>query len=121
MPQPLRFSGPLFLRLPPLAERLAIFPIDTGSHLSRPVDPASPGLVYNGLPWNKPFPGVLPSNNRFAPVAQWIEHLTTDQKVRGSTPLGRANSVPRLGVSGGVDLPEAPIHGFSKFLHEWIV
>ena len=32
----------------------------------------------------------LPSNNRFAPVAQWIEHLTTDQKVRGSTPLGRA-------------------------------
>ena len=25
-----------------------------------------------------------------APVAQWIEHLTTDQKVRGSSPFGRA-------------------------------
>ncbi|MEY4422678.1 MAG: hypothetical protein RL581_1216, partial [Actinomycetota bacterium] len=25
-----------------------------------------------------------------APVAQRIEHLTTDQKVRGSNPLGRA-------------------------------
>lgn len=24
-----------------------------------------------------------------APVAQWIEHLSTEQKVRGSTPLGR--------------------------------
>ena len=24
-----------------------------------------------------------------APVAQWIEHLTTDQKVRGSSPFGR--------------------------------
>jgi hypothetical protein len=26
----------------------------------------------------------------FAPVAQWIEHLTTDQEVTGSTPVGRA-------------------------------
>jgi hypothetical protein len=26
-----------------------------------------------------------------APVAQWIEHLTTDQKVGGSSPSGRAN------------------------------
>ena len=24
-----------------------------------------------------------------APVAQWIEHLTTDQKVTGSSPVGR--------------------------------
>lgn len=24
-------------------------------------------------------------------------------------------------MRGGVDLPEAPIHGFSEFLHEWIV
>jgi hypothetical protein len=28
----------------------------------------------------------------WAPVAQRIEHLTTDQKVRGSSPLGRASS-----------------------------
>lgn len=27
-----------------------------------------------------------------APVAQWIEHLTSDQKVAGSTPAGRATS-----------------------------
>jgi hypothetical protein len=27
-----------------------------------------------------------------APVAQRIEHLTTDQKVRGSNPLGRASN-----------------------------
>jgi hypothetical protein len=26
-----------------------------------------------------------------APVAQWIEHLTTDQKVGGSSPSGRAD------------------------------
>jgi hypothetical protein len=26
----------------------------------------------------------------YAPVAQWIEHLTTDQKVGGSSPSGRA-------------------------------
>src|SRR5690606_254626 len=29
-----------------------------------------------------------------AAVAQWIEHLTTDQKVRGSSPLGRAQPKP---------------------------
>ena len=29
-----------------------------------------------------------------APVAQRIEHLTTDQKVRGSSPLGRASETP---------------------------
>ncbi len=29
---------------------------------------------------------------RKAPVAQRIEHLTTDQKVRGSNPFGRAPS-----------------------------
>ncbi len=27
---------------------------------------------------------------KVAPVAQWIEHLTTDQEVTGSTPVGRA-------------------------------
>lgn len=26
-----------------------------------------------------------------APVAQWIEHLTTDQEVTGSTPVGRTS------------------------------
>ena len=31
-----------------------------------------------------------------APVAQRIEHLTTDQKVRGSSPLGRASKNPLI-------------------------
>jgi hypothetical protein len=30
-----------------------------------------------------------------APVAQRIEHLTTDQKVRGSNPCGRTNQFER--------------------------
>ncbi len=29
-----------------------------------------------------------------APVAQWIERLTSNQKVRGSSPLGRAFNEP---------------------------
>ena len=32
---------------------------------------------------------VEPTANR-APVAQWIEHLTSDQRVGGSNPSGRA-------------------------------
>ena len=32
---------------------------------------------------------VEPTANR-APVAQWIEHLTSDQMVGGSNPSGRA-------------------------------
>lgn len=36
------------------------------------------------------FPAKLISTF-FAPVAQWIEHLTTDQEVTGSTPVGRTN------------------------------
>ena len=31
--------------------------------------------------------------NHIAPVAQWIEHLTTDQEVTGSTPVGRASII----------------------------
>ena len=34
-----------------------------------------------------------------APVAQWIEHLTTDQKVGGSSPSGRTKS---KGPCGGL-------------------
>ena len=34
------------------------------SHLNDRVDPDSPGLVYNGLPWNAPFQGPLPSNGQ---------------------------------------------------------
>jgi hypothetical protein len=30
------------------------------------------------------------------PWLNWIEHLTTDQKVRGSNPLGRATFMPAL-------------------------
>ena len=33
---------------------------------------------------------VVRESEQHAPVAQWIEHLTTDQKVRGSSPFGRA-------------------------------
>ncbi len=39
-----------------------------------------------------------------APVAQRIEHLTTDQKVRGSNPFGRATSDEPQGDSGAVRL-----------------
>ena len=35
-----------------------------------------------------------------APVAQRIEHLTTDQKVRGSNPFGRTSSDPHLVGAG---------------------
>ena len=28
---------------------------------------------------------------KFAPIAQWIEHLASDQRVGGSTPSGRAS------------------------------
>jgi hypothetical protein len=34
----------------------------------------------------------LIENIVIAPVAQWIEHLTTDQEVAGSTPAGRTIS-----------------------------
>ena len=37
-----------------------------------------------------------------APVAQRIEHLTTDQKVRGSNPFGRASQAKDL-VGGNSD------------------
>ena len=37
---------------------------------------------------------VEPTANR-APVAQWIEHLTSDQMVGGSNPSGRANVLSR--------------------------
>ena len=47
-------------------------------------------------------------------VAQWIEHLTTDQKVRGSSPFERAGQMPKspgpfgglLSFSGSALLPE---------------
>ena len=35
-----------------------------------------------------------------APVAQWIEHLTTDQKVGGSNPFGRAIPGTRCDPAG---------------------
>ncbi len=31
-----------------------------------------------------------PLRHYCAPIAQWIEHLTTDQKAGGSNPLGRS-------------------------------
>src|SRR5207344_1481068 len=41
-----------------------------------------------------------------APVAQWIEHLTTDQKVGGSTPSRRAE-LPRLPHRLADDRPQS--------------
>jgi hypothetical protein len=32
--------------------------------------------------------------DKVRPWLNWIEHLTTDQKVRGSNPLGRATLAP---------------------------
>src|SRR5664280_2078463 len=48
---------------------------------------------------------VEPTANR-APVAQWIEHLTSDQMVGGSNPSGRANTTTcsGVGVAGPLDL-----------------
>jgi hypothetical protein len=39
-----------------------------------------------------------------APVAQRIEHLTTDQKVRGSNPFGRAQVKQVLQTVGGIEI-----------------
>ncbi len=47
-----------------------------------------------------------------APVAQWIEHLTTDQKVRGSSPFGRTN-LSRENASPAID-------GGAFFMHPWV-
>ena len=44
-----------------------------------------------------------------APVAQRIEHLATDQKVRGSSPLGRAIKNPLF------------VRGFSFFSGMWML
>ena len=47
-----------------------------------------------------------------APVAQRIEHLTTDQKVRGSNPFGRASSERETGPRGdlGAELLSLACH-----------
>jgi hypothetical protein len=58
----------------------------------------------------------LPSRRRgavIAPVAQWIEHLTSDQKVGGSSPSGRANRFPETSVS---DVLEHLTSGAPTFL-----
>ena len=49
-------------------------------------------------------PGTIndgPPGGSSAPVAQWIEHLTTDQKVGGSSPSGRADAASASGDPGG--------------------
>ena len=40
--------------------------------------------LKNGKIWNK-------DNKKKRPQLNWIERLTTDQEVRGSTPLGRTS------------------------------
>ena len=43
-----------------------------------------------------------------------VQHIDAEMQVQRSPGL-------LVGMRGGVDLPEAPIHGFSEFLHLWIV
>ena len=47
-------------------------------------------------------------------IQRLVRHIDAEMQVQRSPAL-------LVGVSGGVDLPKAPIHGFSEFLHEWIV
>src|SRR5215510_5847376 len=61
------------------------------------------GLTANELSPSKATGGSNPlasatqlNSSTQAPVAQRIEHLTTDQKVRGSNPFGRAVLKPSL-------------------------
>ena len=44
-----------------------------------------------GTGGSNPLASATQDNSRQAPVAQRIEHLTTDQKVGGSNPFGRAH------------------------------
>ena len=44
--------------------------------------------------------GSNPVISATAPVAQRIEHLTTDQKVGGSNPSGRTNVMSRVMLDG---------------------
>lgn len=53
------------------------------------VDDGQRSPVYKWRQFDDVF--VQPIPLCVAPVAQWIEHLTTDQEVTGSTPVGRAN------------------------------
>ena len=64
---------------------------------SRRLDLAGPGRASR----------VLASRKRYAPVAQRIEHLTTDQKVGGSNPFWRTNAPPSAALvgSGALSIP----------------
>jgi hypothetical protein len=54
--------------------------------------------------------GHYRSTTTLAPVAQRIEHLTTDQKVGGSNPSGRATMcLPRCGLRR-----DEPLQGFNS-------
>src|SRR5690349_15722724 len=63
-------------------------------------------------------------DERPAPVAQWIEHLTTDQKVGGSTPSRRAtrcNGAGNAPLARGPKVPGVPgpsSPGFPRFIPE---
>ena len=54
-------------------------------------------------------PSYIPEQSIYAPVAQWIEHLTTDQEVTGSTPVGRAISLPVVLVSTRLITYQSPL------------
>src|ERR1700761_9046911 len=113
-----------------------------GGYCRRSVAPgpreASPSLVYGAallmrfgltpIPGSNPGASAAatdsgpPSQLNPAPVAQRIEHLTTDQKVRGSNPFGRATffagqrgrriaMAPLVVGGGGVDAPLIAVTG----------
>lgn len=64
------------------------------------------GLNYANLHYGIEGCNVEPRAQHNAPVAQRIEHLTTDQKVGGSNPSGRADGNPAF-VAGFRRLEEA--------------
>ena len=56
--------------------------------------------------------------NMHAPVAQRIEHLTTDQKVRGSNPFGRTD-IQRSDLKDGSDPPrDVHVTGWDRHPNE---
>ena len=57
-----------------------------------------PGFKSRSLRNTRLRPRCITEHALPAPVAQRIEHLTTDQKVRGSNPFGRARESPGQGL-----------------------
>ena len=56
--------------------------------------------------------------SHLVPVAQWIEHLTTDQEVGGSTPSGHATSSATRAVSNKFHTSEIRYCAWVVALHQ---